>query len=231
MSNRKSSISALLARADRDIQKIEAEYNSSLHNKSVSADLKIDVKNLCENLRSVLDYLAHEMRETCCPSARLNDRFYFPILPDRRQFESQMSRWYPDLDNACPDLWNYLESIQAYHSDNSWLGNFNRLNNENKHADLVEQTRTETQEVRVSMTGGGQVSWNPGAVKFGSGVFIGGVPVDPRTQMPVSHPSQKVEKIIWIDFTFAGIGVSALHLLKQSTEGIKNISAKVHQWV
>lgn len=85
-----------------------------------------------------------------------------------------------------------------------WIGLFNKLNNENKHGDLVEQIRTESKQVKVDFQGG-SVSWNPSAVKFGSGVSIGGVPVNPNTQMPIPHPSQKVEIITWIDFKFQGI--------------------------
>jgi hypothetical protein len=154
MSNRKNSIDALLARSEEDLQRIETAYNASLRSKSIPNGLKIDIKNLCENLRSVLDYLAHEIRDACCPAAKTNERFYFPILSDRKQFEVQVAKWYPDLNINCPELWNYIESIQPYNSAGSWLGNFNRLNNENKHGNLVEQTRTEIPEIRVSMAGG-----------------------------------------------------------------------------
>lgn len=100
------------------------------------------------------------------------------------------------------------------------------MNNENKHADLVEQTRVETQQTRVTGQGGGQVGWGPG-VTFGGGVSIMGVPIDPRTQLPIPHPSIKVERITWIDFQFAGIGASALGLLKQARAGIGSIEAAV----
>jgi hypothetical protein len=41
------------------------------------------------------------------------------------------------------------------------------------------------------------------------------------------HPSQKVERITWVDFQFEGIGISALHLLKQSVEGVKRITDEI----
>jgi len=128
-----------------------------------------------------------------------------------------MSRCFPNLEVASPDLYSYLESIQPYKSgNNKWLGLFNKVNNENKHGDLVEQTRTETKQIKVNTQGGAEVSWNPDAVKFSSGVSIGGVPVNPRTQMPVPHPSQSVQIITWVDFKFVGIDISVLWLLKES---------------
>ena len=68
--------------------------------------------------------------------------------------------------------------------------------------------------------------WTSG-VTFGPGVSVMGVPIDPRTQLPVPHPSIKVERVIWVDFQFAGIGVSALGLLKNALSGIQNIEATV----
>jgi hypothetical protein len=177
-----------------------------------------------------LDYLARDMREKHCPSANPNAHFYFPILPDAVQFQKRMNKWFPRLRTACPDLWDYLESVQPYHAANNWLGDFNRVNNENKHESLVEQTRTETERVNV-LFAGGDVSWNPDAVKFGPGVLIGGLPVNPSTQMPVPHPSQKVERIIWVDFKFDGIDESAISLLQSSLAGIRRIVADGYKWL
>jgi hypothetical protein len=101
------------------------------------------------------------------------------------------------------------------------------VNNENKHGDLVEQVRVDSPRVNVTLSGGGGVSWDPRAVRFGSGVFIGGVPVNPATQLPVPHESQKVERVTWVDFRFRDPDVSALGLLKQSTAGVRKIANEI----
>jgi len=95
MSSRERQINALIIKAKKQYSAIESEYESSLAQKSVSEDLSIDIKNLCENLRSALDYLAHDIQETHCPSLNKKDKIYFPILPDINQFRNKMSRWYP----------------------------------------------------------------------------------------------------------------------------------------
>ncbi len=112
MSTRINNIRALLERSNQDLSKIEEEYNKSLHTKSIDPNLKIDIKNYCENLRSVLDYLARDIRDKYCPSAKSNDRFYFPILPDGNQFSNQTQKWFPDLHKSCQDLYSFLESTQ-----------------------------------------------------------------------------------------------------------------------
>lgn len=229
MSRRQADIQALLMQAQQQLREVENKYQSSLTAKSVSLDLKVKIKNLCENLRSVLDYLAHDIRETKCSQAKENDRFYFPILPDRKQFESKMREWFPKLDSTAPDLWSYLESIQPYHGAQSeWLGQLNRVNNENKHSALVEQTRTEIERIKAS-SGGGSVEWSPQNVKFGNGVSILGVPVDPSTQLPIPHPSIEVKHIVWVDFRFEGIDKSALGLLREAADGIGQIAGKVNE--
>lgn len=229
MSRRQEDVQALLTQAREQLREVEGKYQSSLTMKYISLDLKVKIKNLCENLRSVLDYVAHDIRETKCSQPKESDRFYFPILPDRKQFESKMREWFPGLDSAVPDLWSYLESIQPYHgAQTEWLGQLNRVNSENKHSALVEQTKTETERVRTTR-GGSSVEWNPQNVRFGSGVSMLGVPVDPSTQLPVPHPSIEVKRIVWVDFRFEGIGKSALGLLKQGTDGIDQIARKVYE--
>lgn len=229
MSRRQTDIEALLTQAQEQLREVEDKYRSSLTAKSVSPDLKVKIKNLCENLRSVLDYLAHDIRESKCSQPKKNDRFYFPILPDTMQFESKMREWFPRLDSIAPELWSYLESIQPYQgAEAEWLGQFNRLNNENKHSSLVEQTRIEVERIKAS-SGGGSVEWSPQNVKFGHGVSILGVPIDPSTQLPIPHPSIEVKRIIWVDFRFEGIDKSALVLLKEAADGINQIAGKVSE--
>jgi len=223
---RTDNIAALLAKAEDQLRRIEAEYAKSLDAKAVDPQLQIDIKNACENMRSALDYIAHDIRERYCPTASAKARFYFPILTDAKTFEVKLNEWFPGLRKAAPGVAAVLEGVQPFQSAHEWLGQFNEVNNDNKHGDLVEQVRTERPETKVTSAGGGQVSWGPG-VKFGSGVSIMGVPVDPRTQLPVPHPSIKVERITWVDFQFAGIGTSALGLLKKALAGVREIESKI----
>jgi hypothetical protein len=229
MAKRATSIQAILDRAQRDFSKLEADYQKALSLRTISADLKIDIKNISGNLRSALDYLAADIRETCCPAANPNDRFYFPVLPTVNEFRARTRQWYPSLELLRSDVWNYFESVQPFQIGCEWLGNLNRVNNENKHEDLVEQTRVDNPRVVVTTQGGGTVSWTPGSVRFGSGVYIGGVPVNPATQLPHPHPSQKVEQVVWVDFRFRDPNVSVLGLLKDSIAGAAKIATDIQQ--
>jgi len=222
---RKNDIDALLGHSKVELEEIRKKYETSLR-ENVSPVLRVDIKNFCENLRSVLEYLAQDVRDKYCPTSK--GRIYFPIASSLAEFKGNMQKWFPDLDKSVPDFWKYLESIQPYNgADRIWLGQFNRLNNENKHGSLVKQMRNEIKQVKATMQTGGEVAWLPDSVRFGPGVSIGGVPVDPATQRPVPHPSLKVEEITWVDHVFEGINVSALALLSQSLQGVEGINKLV----
>ena len=128
------------------------------------------------------------------------------------------------MQTNCKAAHDVLEALQPFKkSENAWLTHFNKLNNENKHERLVAQKRSETKRVNVQIKGGGGVSWDPSAVKFGSGVFIGGVPVNPQTQMPNPSDTQTVTIETWVDFQFEDINVSAIWLTRESLKQIKQI--------
>jgi len=229
---RQLSIKAQLKRAEDILPKIEAEYNDSLHKKHISEDLKLDIQTFCGHLRSALDYLAKDIVERHCPNAKSNDRFYFPITSDNTSFIKLMTKSYPDLIINCPDIFNFLESIQPYvKNENRWLTQFNEVNNENKHNDLVEQTRSETRTVTVTRQDVGSASWRQQNVIFGNNVEVMGVPIDPRTQLPVQNNLVKTEIITWIDFKFNNINVSALWLLKESIKQIDLININITKYL
>lgn len=229
---RKADIAALLAKAEQQLSQILKEYDSSLQHQAIAAPLLVDIKNYCENLRSVLDYLAHEIREKYCPGANPKDRFYFPILPDTTQFGAQVGKWFPGLASSAAAVWAALENCQPYRPGHAWVALFNKVNSENKHGALVPQTRQEVgTQVKAEIRGGGSVAWNPSSVRFGPGVPIGGVSVDPSTQMPIPDPRLKVTKTIWVDFQFDGIGGSAIGLLRDALSGVKAIDAGLNPYI
>ncbi len=214
--SRKTDIEALLKRAQTTLQKISSEYDNSLHSKTVSSDLRIDIKDYFSNLRSILDYIAHDIVDKYCPNANPKNKLYFPIRADLNAFTAEMTKSYPDLVTNNKTVYDILENLQPFKKiENKWLTFFNKLNNENKHERLVAQTRTETKNVTVTGQGGGSVTWGS-AVTFGSGVSVEGVPIDPNTQLPIPNNIVKTEIITWVDFQFDEINVSAIWLTKES---------------
>jgi hypothetical protein len=129
--SRKTDIEALLKRAETTLKRISSEYDNSLHTKTVSAELRIDIKDYFSNLRSILDYIAHCIVDKYCPEANPRNKLYFPIRADHNGFETEMNKSYPYLISNNKTIYDILESIQPYKKDeNKWLTFFNKLNNE-----------------------------------------------------------------------------------------------------
>ena len=221
--SREKSIAALISKCRSALDALKNEYQSSLRAKNVSEELKIDIKNILENLRSCLDYLARDIHDKFV--AGLPSRLYFPIRPTFTEFEQAIASDFSGLDQISPDVYNILEKVQPYHDD--WLAKFNRLNNNNKHEDLVEQTRTETKRVIVSSKSGkSSVSWGSG-VTFGSGVSVMGVPIDPKTQLPVPNTITETKVEIWVDFKFVDNGESVIPFLTKSIDKVEALCKSI----
>lgn len=224
---RSISIQALINKAKKDFTALKSDYASSLQHQTISEELKVDIKNIFENLRSCLDYLAHDIYEECVGDDMPN-RLYFPIRQTTQEFTQAINRDFPNLNSNYHDVYTAVEKIQPY--NDAWLAKFNKLNNNNKHQNLEEQTKTQSQHVTVSSPQGGSVSWGSG-VTFGSGVFVMGVPIDPNTQMPTPNNQVKTEVVVWVDFKFRENGESVLPFIEKSIENIESLFNEIRQHI
>jgi len=50
-----------------------------------------------------------------------------------------------------------------------------------------------------------------------------GVPIDPRTQMPVPNPDAKVEVVVWVGFHFKEIGQPVLPFIEASIRNVDKL--------
>lgn len=225
--NRSSSIQALISKSKKSFIELKKDYDASLQDQTISEELKIDVKNIFENLRSCLDYIAHDIHEACIKGST-PDRLYFPIRQNRIEFDQAINKDFQNLSSLNSDVYNLIEVIQPYNND--WLGKFNRLNNNNKHQNLEEQTKTESRYVEVSsISGEGSVSWGPG-VSFGGNVSVMGAPIDVDTQLPVKGSNVNTKITIWVDFKFKENGESILPFIQKSIDKVEAlfISLSIH---
>ena len=222
---RVASVAKLLSLMNIQHDNIMLSYNKALEGK-VIPDLEIELKQYLENIRSILDYTAHDIEHHYLLG---RDIVHFPIVgksSDLKSFEGAVGRNLPSLKEKSAILYKYLESIQPYHDNYRWLGDLSDVTNIKKHTNLIPQKRMEDSFVTVS-SGNGSVSWGSG-VTFGSGVSIMGVPIDPYTQMPVHNNSINVKKEIWVDFVFEGSEISILGLLRSTKERIPIIVKDIY---
>lgn len=135
---RKTQVFALLNHANEDLNKIESEYNNALKNKTIPDSLKIDIKNFLENLRSSLDYMAHDIYEQKIePYRKVNNKqdignIYFPYGENVNAFKSRIGACLPELNNIDKNLYSLIESIQSHLTNDNWLCDFCNITNEKK---------------------------------------------------------------------------------------------------
>lgn len=174
----------------------------------MSDDLLHDIARFIEDCQRALDWTATDIDRTY---GRASDRSpYYPLHDAPANFAAAMARDFPTVPQPVYDA---MDRHQPYQRDKESLGYLHNLARVNKHQDFTPQTRTETRRIRAS-GGGAVVEWDPGAVTFGSGVSIGGVPVDARTQRPVPSPTQEVTEIIYVGWNFVNPNVPVLPTLE-----------------
>jgi hypothetical protein len=200
-------------------------YDQTLREKEVPAALQTRIKNVVENQRSALEYLAHGIYERHGDGKGSNS--YYPVANVATEFGGLFEHHLPGVAGNAPKVRDAIKARQPYEPGYEWLRHLVLLTNENKHRRLTPQARTETHRVRAETPGGGAVEWTPntgqGGVTFGSGVSIGGVPVDPRTQRPVPSPTQTVTETIYVDWLFEDPQLSARATLETIQESLPRL--------
>jgi len=196
---RRSRIELLLKYAE-DVQHMEIfrDYELAVESRTVPEFLPVRIKNLCENLRSVLDYLAQEIWESFGKKAGRRPKIYFPIESSRRRFEDRTDRLFPHLRKRAPELFAFLERIQPFpDSGEEWLARFKHLNNRSKHFDLVlHQSRT-------------------APVGSSAAASLG----------PVVHLDQRSGE--WVEFRFVEPPTNAFMLVDMAVVGVRHIQMEL----
>lgn len=151
--NRKSDVNTLVAAAKEQYETVRKEYDRALREQSL--DLRVPVKHLMGDLRSLLDYMAHDIYEACCQSYRAaagkSDprNIYFQYALTESDFQSGIGRSLPDLasNNRC--VYELITSIQPFQCNDTWLYDLCSILNEKKHDKLKAQGRSETERYTV----------------------------------------------------------------------------------
>lgn len=237
--NRKSDVDSILVVATQQYHTVLQGYERALRDKSL--DLRVHVKNLMENLRSALDYMAHDIYESSCQPARIArgqpdlKNIYFPYGKIETDFKAGIGRSLPDLCTLAPDIYKILVSIQPFACGDSWLCDLCTILNENKHDRLKAQERSESETDTVdSQYGSVTITINDPNSKVTSipdAVKIFGVPAEFREDGIHTAPSNTLnhKRTKWVAFTFEGTNVNVINLLDKATAGVKNLAEQLYQ--
>lgn len=235
---RDADVKGVLEHVASDLSALEKSYWSALRKKKLPSALRIDVKNVMENLRSCLDYMAQDINDTVVTPHRsamglkLVKIVYFPYGKTKADFDASVGRNLPDLGKLKPKVLDLVESIQPYKCGGTWLYDLCSIVNSNKHDSLSPQERAERKMYKVGLEGEGPaISAPAGAIKAPPGAIrIGGRPVvfDPESGVPLQTPGLDVKITVWVDFKFESTEVSVLPLLQTARDGIEKVSKDLY---
>ena len=219
-----SQVAVVLRTFPEQLAVIRAQYERDVMSRQMSDGLPHDIARLIEDCQRALDWTATDLDRAYGKAS--NRSPYFPLQDAPARFTAAMKRDFPTVPQPVFDA---LERHQPYQPGKSDLGYLHDLSRVNKHQDFAPQTRTESRRVRAASPGQGAVEWDPGAVTFGSGVLINGVPVDPRTQRPVPSPTITVTETIYVGWNFVAPPVPVLQTLESLTILIAEAVADVRR--
>lgn len=235
---RHKDVLALIQESAKQYEEIKKSYDETLRDKSL--DIRIKVKNLMENLRSILDYVAHDIYESVCrpqqqKSGKPDPRtIYFPYGRNEKDFNASIMNSLPDLEVLSVPIFSLINNVQPFISNNPWVCDLCSINNENKHDRLTPQVREEIETYTVKGPQGSvstisnnpnvQVTSQPGAVR------IFGVPAQFTPEGIKTAPSNlEHTRTVWISFIFEGTSVNVLGLLKNAVPGVETLANSIYK--
>lgn len=132
MPSRMDDIRSLLRTATSDCERLALQ----VHKGNID---RVMLKNVLENLRSALDYLAHDISEELAriPGGRAApEKLYFPYGLRENHFLIGVRKNFPTLRDAKPQVFEAILEIQPFQSGENWLFDLCTLTNEAKHRNL-----------------------------------------------------------------------------------------------
>lgn len=204
-----SRVDAVVRTFPEQLTVIRNEYERTLTAREMSDRLMHLIARFIEDCQRVLDWTATDIDQRHGDARERSP--YFPLKDSPSEFARTIQR---DFSRVPKGLVEVMERHQPYQPGKSNLAHLHALTRVNKHQDFTPQTRTETRRVRSTTPGGSTVEWNPNGVRFGNGVRINGVPVDPRTQRPPSTPTASVTEVIYVAWSFVTPSVPVLPTLE-----------------
>jgi len=241
---RKEQVNALIEHAKSGLKSIEIQYKDALENTTIPHPLQIDIKNCMENLRSALDYIAHDIYEKVIAPQRTAARIpeiiniYFPYGKTENDFKSGVGSSLPELKTISQNLYNIIEAIQPYKAGDNFLYDFCNILNEKKHNVLTPQIKEIKQGLAMDF-GGARIQMGPGSSISGTGfigtgtggVFLRGDKISGDS--PATRISGNVKQTIikWVSFKFSDTGVEVLPLLKKVIEQVDWLCKNIYQTI
>lgn len=237
---REEDINLLLDEANENLLIIKGKYKAALTDESIRDILKVKVKTVLEHLRSSLDYCAHDIydfyyskNDGNTEEERNKLKIYFPYGKKPQNFRASLGNNFKKFNEIDIDMYDLLESIQPYKSNNNWLIDICLLTNTNKHNRLGKQVREDNSLLRVNNV---NVIRNVGKSSHielincnFNGKHVNNIVMDKgRIIKCDGNLDSKIELINWVEFKFQDTDIDILNLLCTGIENIKRLKDNIY---
>ncbi|MBJ7900769.1 MAG: hypothetical protein GC158_12820 [Cyanobacteria bacterium RI_101] len=233
---RKKDIQELLDEVEFNLDRIKKIYENAQKSEDILIVARPKVKSCLDHLRSALDYLAHDLSDET-NSAKTPKNVYFPYGKNKKNFMSSLNKNLPELEEK---FVAFLETVQPFSCGDQWLINLCQLNNFNKHVELKDQTRVNSQE-SITHVGNLVRMDSTSTVVFGKNSRINGIPITKGEDLIITgdksiaqiHEELNISMNIkrnykWVKFIIKDTGVDILSLIEKSHNEIRKLTDLIY---
>ncbi|WP_214401584.1 hypothetical protein [Pseudonocardia lacus] len=195
---------ALLADSASEIGKVRELLHFSLKRRNVAdeselAKIQVKVKNILENQRSALEYIAHEAVGHFGESGK---RSYYPLAPTPSEWLKVMRKNLPGVESSRPDVTALFEKHQPYQPGHEWMMKLSAQVNDLKHKRLVPHVLDEIPFIDVGLPGGMSIR----------------VPAELASENVDVAPGVAVKRMTAVRWTFDGTDLGVRRTLDEAQE-------------
>lgn len=225
----RETIESQINRANELYSELEREVNIDISNFRVSVRTSELTEEILVKLSVCLDKGINQYWQL--KNQPINKNLRFPISYDERSLKNKLTTYgLNNLDKTDPKLYALLYNAQPFVSkEYEILSEIDEQGSKKKHRELSFQEKEVVGErITFSSNSGGCVSWDPSYVKFGPGVSINGVPINPDTQLPQYKPhTHTLKKERLISVKFHGKNINVLQFCRQSIDAVQTITNQI----
>ena len=225
----RETLESQITRANELYSELESEVKKDIINSRVSPRTSEITEDILTKLSNCLDKGINQYRQS--KNQSISTSLYFPICDDEKEFKETLKRYkLNDIAEKDPKLLALLRNVQPFNSkEYVILSEIHERGSREKHRTLsLQEKETVGERITLSNNSGNAVSWNSSCVKFGAGVGILGVPVDPKTQLPhYVPPTHSLKKERFISVKFQGKNLDVLQFCRQSINEVQKITNQI----
>ncbi|QSX36495.1 hypothetical protein [Shewanella sedimentimangrovi] len=215
-------ISDLLIHTKSEIELLTQQSNNGEIN-------KVSLKNILENLRSILDYhsedISIKLKEK---QISVPDKVYFPYEQRENHFKKSIDKNLPKLKKINNNLYTVIENAQPFKAHDNWIIDLCSLTNEAKHNHLSKTENQKSVTVRqgnfIHIEGGRNITlYN----NYANGVRLDDVFVDNNGEVNIVKHSDTTLVIEKHRIMFDGKSVEVIPFLNKCHEKMTTLTENI----